>query len=232
MKKINDLFPKIPFLNKLTPEDLSKYLLEISSFVAEKLKAKIKIYDIREELPRHKTRKWNRRKINEILNVLVHQGAGHARAASAPGVDCKNTESVNLYHINPNHVSKKGCPRICYLFSIERDGKIEMCNDYQDITWHSGHSKLGMRNRDTIGIIVCGNFSGRYWKGSQEPTEAQLKSLKLLCEYLIEDPALKNITGWDKIKGHCDANSGKPDCPGTEIMENIERWRKENDKKN
>jgi hypothetical protein len=178
------------------------------------------IYDIREDLPRHKTKIWDRRKLSDINSIVGHQSAGHARTASAPGIDCKNTEAINNYHINPNHISKTGCPRICYHFSIERDGKIEMCNDLEDIVWHAGNKKI---NAESISYVVCGNFSGKGWTGSQEPTPEQIESTWVLMYYLAKGYKIQP----SRVFGHCDVKTSKPACPGTVIYNTIKMFRGE-----
>lgn len=153
-------------------------------------------------LPWHSTRRWLKRELSEIEEIVIHQEAGNG-----------SVENVNNYHITPgqnNHVSKAGCPHFCYHYGIEKDGTIKQVNLLTDITWHTGNV-----NRIGIGIMLVGNFSGPDHKGDEKPTPAQMTALEELVDYL------QAAYGPLRLKGHFDY--GKPSCPGTFV----ENWIKE-----
>lgn len=210
---------------------ISKQIHNVFNFLEKGYRAmeleKVEIVDLRNVLPRHKTKVWNKRPLSAIKEVYVHQAAGHLKAASAPGIDCQNTEDVNRYHIsNACHIGQgTGCPRICYTISIERDGKIELCNNYTDVTWHAGK-----HNFNALSVLVCGNFSGPGWqppRATQEPTSFQLKSLEDVINILIGTKELVNINGIERFFGHSNISASKPACPGSIIMELIDNWKKD-----
>lgn len=208
---------------------IRKYTLTTFRFLQQGARAmeaeKLVITDLREKLPWNPRRgKWEKRPYSAIQGAIVHQSAGHARAASSPDVKCYNVEAINNYHISKEcHIgSGQGCPRICYHFGIEPNGEVKLCNDFDDITWHAGSA-----NYHYIGIVVCGNFSGKGWTGDQDPTDKQLDSLQLLLSWLLvkPEPALPEFRRRDQIFGHCEKSLGKPACPGYIIMDKIKEWR-------
>lgn len=135
-------------------------------------KSKFRFKDVRNILPVHKTRKWKRRKWNNILEIVIH----HSAATSKKGRGLEEIENIAIYHKSPgNHISKRGCPGICYPWVIDRDGVIYKTSDRENITWHcKGHNLRG------LGICLLGKFT----KGGQKPTLDQLRSLEKLLVYL------------------------------------------------
>ena len=162
--------------------------------------------DIRSEMPRHPTRKWDRRKL--IKYIVVHTTASSNQ-------DPKKTAR---YHITPgpqNHVSQAGCPGLCYHDYINKDGIIFHCNEYRDKTWHAG-----LYNAKSIGVVMA--FEGQ--KPGMLPSDAQWNALlehlvklclffKLLPQDIIghrEVPGMYTIVG----KG---SKKYKTVCPGLAI---------------
>jgi N-acetylmuramoyl-L-alanine amidase len=157
------------------------------------------------KLATHPTKRWGKRSLNSIKQVVVHQVLSEG-----------TFENIAKYHVTPskdNHISKTGAPGICYHYGVEKDGTIYIFNDESYITWHcKGH------NIKSIGILVRGNFSGPSWKGTEKPTEKQIEGLKNLLDFLIDKyPEIK-------IFGHCDL-ANKPNCPGTIIANSILDYR-------
>lgn len=163
-----------------------------------------KVMDITEELARHKTKKWKVRDTALVDRVVFHQSMSDG-----------DVEGVNRYHIEPgNHISKTGCPRICYHYVISRDGIFYKCNKESCLTWHTrGQNLRG------IGVLVMGDFSGGDYMGPMSVTEAQVETLTNCLFYFTDNPNLPGITNLKQFYGHCDF--GKPHCPGTEIYELI-----------
>lgn len=165
------------------------------------------IYDYINKLKWHPSRTWEKRSLDKINKIIVHQELGNG-----------SIEDVNTYHITPgisNHLSYLGAPHFAYHYGIEKDGVIKMANNLDDITWHT----RGV-NISAIGIMLVGDFSGPDHVGTSSPSTSQLMSLKNLLDLLVMTiPNIKK-TG---IYGHCDF--GKPACPGYEIMELIEDYK-------
>lgn len=177
-------------------------------------------------LPRHKTRRWTRRKIQQIDCVVVHQSVSEYGAEGVSRYHISKTEDRNgdgiIESWERNHISDDGCPAICYTYGIEDDGSILLMNDLEDITWHVRNF-----NYCCLGIVVFCNASGPTWGGTKEPTEEQRKSLVLLLNYIKEDRLKDNI----KLKrnnffGHCEIDPlNKKNCPGNLLMETLRKWR-------
>ena len=157
-------------------------------------------------LPWNKHLRWSPRKLTRIDRIIIHQELGDAPVAA-----------VNNYHINPNHISPRGCPHFCYHYGIEKSGEIIQANILTDVTWHTtGQNTTG------IGIMLVGNFSGPGHETSNPaPSTEQFTALTELCEYLLQAFALD----WNHVYGHCDF--GKKACPGYAVEEWIKERKKE-----
>jgi len=157
-------------------------------------------------LPWHPFRRWQTRSLTSITRIIIHQELAEG-----------GVEAVNRYHINPNHISKKGCPHFCYHYGIEKNGEIIQANDLRSITWHTtGQNACG------IGIMLSGDFPGSgHENATSQPTPEQMTALGELCDYLLK---AFGLTGAD-IYGHC--HFGKPACPGFVVEEWIEKRKKE-----
>ena len=164
----------------------------------------MKIENLITQLPWHTTRRWATRDLSKINKIVIHQELGEG-----------SIEGVNNYHIGPNHISQKGCPHFCYHYGIRKDGEIVQANELASITWH-----VGSHNTESIGIMVQGNFNGpEYDLGTSEPTEAQIKSLEELVDYLIKAFGFTN----QNVFGHY--HFGKPACPGYVLQKWVENKR-------
>lgn len=149
------------------------------------------ILDWRRTLPWHKTNKWTNRTIQSITGIVIHQTLGGDKPLN-----------TNDYHVNNNQ-----WPHIAYHFYIDKKGVIYWCNSLEDWTWHTGPKA----NRNHIGIVCGGNFSGTGYQGKELPTQLQLDALKNLVNWLKPNLYLNN----KQIKFH--SNYGKPACPGYNI---------------
>jgi len=147
---------------------------------------------------------WGKRPISFITKIIVHQELGEG-----------NTVAVHNYHISDNsHLKKGGAPKIAYHYTIEKDGTVYNVNDLTDVVWH-----CGKQNIISIGIMLCGDFTGPSHIGKSEPTKAQTRSLKQLLEYLITELRLNKKA----IYGHNDF--GKDNCPGIVITNVIKEFK-------
>lgn len=156
--------------------------------------------------PRFQGNLWKQRSEYDIDKVIIHQELGDG-----------DTISVNNYHTNPDsHINPGiGAPKICYHYTIEKDGTVYKVNDHKDIVWHCKG-----QNQSSIGIMLCGNFDGPTHEGTSiGPTDNQVKYLKMLLEKLKIDLQLTN----KDFYGHCDF--GKKNCPGTSLYKFIEDYK-------
>jgi hypothetical protein len=126
-----------------------------------KLNDEIIAEDIINKLTRHKEKKWKQRDLSKIKQVVFHHAANNISAYD-----------IAKYHVGPNHISKTGCPGICYHFYIEKDGSILLCNKLEDIVWGT----KGV-NTETINICINGNLD------IKNPTLNQIKSVIKIWEW-------------------------------------------------
>ena len=184
------------------------------------------IANIINKLPTHPTKTWGRRTLDRIDTLIVHQAATKATGSN------NYIESIARYHTTPtsdrnkngkidawerNHLSAEGAPGICYHFVISRSGKIFQCNKLSNVTWHA----KGWNTR-SIGVLICGDFAGPTWEGSELPTPAQVRNLKRLLASLQK----KYNIEIENVKGHCEVDPNhKPSCPGNILLEVIKTYR-------
>lgn len=98
----------------------------------------MKYVDIRQSIPRHTSRQWKKRRKPPSWLVL-----------HCLGTDNQDPNKTARYHVNPNHISRRGCPGIAYHDFIDKYGTIYRCNDYTDITWHA----KGL-NGKSLGVVL------------------------------------------------------------------------------
>ena len=108
------------------------------------------------QLPKHPTKRYGKRRLDQIKYFVVHHSANDGDVYSAA-----------RYHVS------KGWPGIGYTFWIDQDGEIYTTNDLDTICY-------GVANNNTRCLSICvqGNFD------SKTPNEAQLKALKNLITHL------------------------------------------------
>ena len=163
--------------------------------------------DGRKTLARHATKKWKRRDPNTLKGLVLHQSLEEHGSASGNA----------RYHVGPNHISDTGLPGLSYTGFIEKSGQLYLANDVEDVTLSQGTEIIpGDENHLYLAVCVGGNFSGPGYKGTQEPTSEQIRTVKQLW------PKLKELFGWknNQLFGHY--NYGKPACPGYTLMKIID----------
>jgi N-acetylmuramoyl-L-alanine amidase len=155
--------------------------------------------------PRYQGKLWGFRPESMIDKVIAHQELGEG-----------TTVQVHNYHISKeSHVKPgTGAPKICYHYTIEKDGTVYLVNDITDVVWHCKGQNL-----HAVGIMLCGDFDGEDHVGKSKPTPEQLASLSQLFDHLV---GLLNITKRE-IYGHMDF--GKPACPGYDVMKFIHKYK-------
>lgn len=164
----------------------------------------MEIKNLVKQLEWHPTRRWTPRDISRINKIIIHQELGES-----------TIENVNHYHINPNHISSRGCPHFCYHYGISKEGEIIQANELSSVTWHTkGENAVG------VGIMFVGNFAGLgHESASDGPTPEQFASIEYLVPYLL---TTLNLSKQD-VFGHYEF--GKPACPGYKAQEWIEKFR-------
>lgn len=170
--------------------------------------------DGRQILTHNPKLKWGLRDPKDICGMVLHQSLEEHASA----------EGNSKYHSGPNHIDPNGLPGLSYTGFIERSGKFYLANSVECATWSQGTKIIeGDENHKYIAFCVGGNFSGPGYKGTQEPTDAQMESVKLLWEKVKSLFLLKN----SQLYGHY--NFGKPACPGYTLMKFIDSVRAKGD---
>jgi len=171
-----------------------------------------------DKLPWHPTKRWVKRDVKSIKKIIIHQTASKAYPYGP-----KDVENINKYFITPgNHISETGCPHFCYHYAVDDDGKIYVCNDLTDITWHA----KGF-NTVSLGIAVIGSFDGPTFVGKDHnPTDKQITSLiEFLDGFILNPFGLYNLQKSD-VYLHSNLDKiNKQSCPGFKISEIVEKWR-------
>ena len=146
------------------------------------------LIDKRDTLPKHKTRKYSKRKVSEITSIAIHHSATLQGSAKA----------FANYHVNNN-----GWPGIGYTYVINKDGSIVWCHNWDVKTAHVGNS-----NRKSLGICLVGDFT------KEDPTEKQLQGAADLCMMLIDHiESIEKIIPHSDFPGY----SWKQ-CPAFDVM--------------
>lgn len=155
------------------------------------LKRKIRIIDKIDILPRSSTLKYSTRTLDKIQQIVVHHSASIGQ----------NAEDYARYH-----VESRKWPGIGYHFVIETDGSIIQGNHLETISYNTQDN-----NTKSIGICLSGDFT------KQEPTPAQIKSLKELI------PHLRNLLKKElPVSGHKD--HAPTSCPGPNLYKFISQF--------
>ena len=164
------------------------------------------VEDAREKLPRHATKTWPHRRVDDMLGMVWHQTLGTG-----------NAHGTARYHVGPNHISSDGLPAISYTFYVERDGDVLLCNDLEATTFSQGdRTRPGDENRQYVAVCFSGNFDAPGYRGSEHVSARQvLGGLRLWL-------ACSKTFRWDgdRLFGHC--HMGKAVCPGTALSQVID----------
>lgn len=154
------------------------------------------IQKITRSLPRHPTKRFPRRQLNQIQQIVVHHSAGPLT---------QTIRDIARYHVGPNHVCSSGCPGILYHFAITRNAKAYQVNDLETIAWH-----LAGQNTKSVGIVLIGNYD-------QYPaTDTQLRALRKVIR-AIEKKVGRQLL----VTDHGMECGGCTDCPGDYLQEQI-----------
>jgi N-acetyl-anhydromuramyl-L-alanine amidase AmpD len=105
---------------------------------------KTKNYEIKnviDTLPKHSSKTYRKRSVNEIRKIVVHHSA-------CIGNNC-NAAAYATYHVN-----SRGWAGIGYHYVIEKDGTIKQCNHDTTISAHCAG-----QNTNSIGVSLSGDFT-------------------------------------------------------------------------
>lgn len=148
-------------------------------------------------------RSWYTRNVSTITKISVHHDA-------IPHSD-KTAEQVMTQIFNGHKAN--GWPGMSYHYYIHKDGTIYQVNRHEWVTWVDGV------NWDCIGIVLNGYF---HKDVNNEPTQAQLKSLKELLDNLCtqhpEFPAAQK-----DVYGH--RERAQTSCPGDKFFPKVKEYR-------
>ncbi len=116
------------------------------------------------------------RDINLIRELIIH-------CSATDSISFENPINLIKYDINPNHISRKGCPFATYHFYINKSGEIFQLVGINYYTWHcKGHNQYS--------LAICINHSGKY----NNVTPQQYKSLVETIIYVF------SILNWERDK--------------------------------
>lgn len=118
---------------------------------------RIIINNIIDDLPKHSTKTYTQRNLNQIDKIILHHYASNG-----------TPQSVARYHVNTRDWAGIG-----YHFTINKDGTISQVNRLDTISYHTSG-----QNTVSIGVALEGNFE------HEQPTQAQMKSLNQLIPYI------------------------------------------------
>lgn len=140
------------------------------------------IIDRRKNILRHSSKKTPKRSLSDIKGIIVH----HSLTTSG------SADAFANFHVKTNGWSCMG-----YHYVINRDGNkdglIEWCADWTDVTPH-----VGNYNKYYIGICLVGDFR------KQKPTQKQMKALYELLEYLMNklNISVENVLGHQELPSY------------------------------
>lgn len=171
--------------------------------VLERVLYGMSIYDVSALLPRHQTKRYQKRDVDHVGEVYVH----HSGKLGKPGYEGLALSA--RYSVLTR--GWPGCPYhlwIPYAPDIESDHLVVYRANWDDVhTWHAGKGP----NERGVAIALQGNTTVR------PPSDDQLYCLYRLLEW-YQKPVL----------GHCEAGQDghpKPSCPGTHCMTFLAGWR-------
>jgi N-acetylmuramoyl-L-alanine amidase len=135
-------------------------------------------------------------KQSNIKKIYVHHSASPKKSTDA--------SRIRRWHID------RGWNDIGYHWVIEHDGKIAKGRQETTIGAH-----VKGKNRNSIGICVCGNFE------IEQPNPIQWTLLCCMLQYLMYKYKLTK----DDISYHREAAATA--CPGKNLISKLKEWREE-----
>jgi len=164
--------------------------------------------DLRNNLPRHSTKRYKIRSISKIKRIVIHT----TDWATTPKV-------IAEYDIKPNHISDTGCAAITYHEMIGTIGELYQTLPYEEVSWH-----VGMWNTGSLGIALSYRCSDKQGKDMYAPKRPLLHALEVRCgeiclnlgltpDKVVGHRELKG-TGWFMSKG---SKKLRKTCPGIRV---------------
>lgn len=155
------------------------------------LKRKFMISNITFILPKHPTRRYATRRLDQIGIIIIHHTAGPTT---------QTPKDIATYHTKPgNHICSDGCAGVGYHYMIDRAGQGYQVNSLHTVSYHvAGH------NTTAVGICFIGNYDNIL------PTEKQLQTCKDIIR-MINREVGKELP----IMGHRDF--ADKNCPGAHV---------------
>lgn len=142
----------------------------------------MKVIDVRNNLPKHKSKTYQTRPLSAIYYIAVH----HSLTDNIPGGE--DVKAFARYHVN--HLD---WPGIGYHYVIDRDGTVYKTNSATTKSYH-----VGKHNQSALGVCLVGDF--RNYDPSFEQYEALVELLKSLKNaYNIIN---KNIKGHNEFEDY------------------------------
>lgn len=170
--------------------------------------------DLRQVLPRHPSRLWDRRDVDGLEGMTFHQFLCNA-----------TTEQVAKFHCGPHSgVRKGGAPSLPYTGAIRPTGQFVLANDLAEKTWSHGTRKIaGDENYKYMAVALEGMFPGPGFahKDAAPPTFEQLLAIRVLWR------VCGRAWGWAETACYGHNHWGKPACPGYAAQDEIEAIRNE-----
>lgn len=134
------------------------------------------------------------RPLSQVLYIALHHSATIHEATP---------DDIALIH------KARGWLGVGYHFIIIKDGTIYYVGDLG-----TARANVSNHNEAVIGICLVGDFTKFL------PSDEQIASAHVLCQFLINYPALTKVKSWDCVKGHKEfkdiwSDVGATACPGT-----------------
>ena len=146
------------------------------------------IKDITDQLPKHKTLRYDLRPLKSITHLAIHHSAAPANVAPS---------SIAAYHVSQDW------PGIGYHFLVEADGTIYQVNRLETIAYNVYNN-----NHYLVGICTAGNFNDVI------PTPLQIQRLGELVAWLMQE---LNIP-IERVLGHKEFPKTATECPGNQWL--------------
>lgn len=147
----------------------------------------MQIKDITDSLPRHLSKRYNKRRLEAITHIVVHHSA---TTSGTP-------EAFARYHVHT-----LGWPGIGYHYVIDRKGVTCKCHPATTISYHAAGA-----NSYSIGVCLVGNLD------AQKPTGQQMAALLALLRQLIGAYGIPDA----HVIGHREVPGARKSCPGRNI---------------
>lgn len=147
----------------------------------------MEIVDVRNQLARHPSKIYSKRKTDVIKYLVIHHSA---------------TNSGDAFSFARYHVNNHDWPGIGYHYVILEDGTVQWTNNIEVTSYH-----VKEHNSYSVGICIVGNFTKDVLNTKQKEAVKELVgSLMAQLNLSIE-----------RIVGHSEINHGATQCPALDM---------------